>query len=157
MPVYNKHYPDAHNRVGTPDSAARLATEGPTVPVAIGLTPSVISYLRSHGRPIAMPLAGLALIDTGATVCAVDEALIRSLNVPPSGVTTIATPSGVAQHATFPAALSFPGTTLPDVSFADVIGAPLRGQGIVAIIGRNVLRNFVLIYNGPGGMVSLSC
>ena len=156
MPVYNHLYPDAYNRVGTPDSAARLATEGPTVPVTIGLTPQLISFLRSTGLPITMPVAGLGLIDTGAAVCAIDEALIRPLNVPPSGVTTIATPSGVAQHATYPAALSFPGTALPDVSFADVIGAPLHGQGIIAIIGRNVLRDFVLIYNGPGGSVSLA-
>jgi hypothetical protein len=127
MPVYSRFYPDAHNRVGTPDSAALLATEGPTVPVSIGLPPQVISFLRGKGVPIPMPVAGLALIDTGAAVCAVDEAVIRSLNVPPSGVSMIATPSGVGQHATYPAALSFPGTALPEASFVDIVGAPLRG------------------------------
>jgi hypothetical protein len=82
------------------------------------------------------PITGKALIDTGASRCAIDEEIVRSLSIPPFGLTSFHTPSGVSHQLTDSASLSFPGIT--------------------AIIGRNVIRSFVFIYNGPGGSVSLA-
>jgi predicted aspartyl protease len=156
VPVYNHYYPDAANLINTPDSAARLVSEGPTVPVAVAVPPSLVTYLEGKNLPVPTPVTGRALIDTGASVCMVDESVVQSFNLPPFGVQTIHGAGGTAQQATYPASLSFPGTTLPNLSFIDFIAGPLQATGIIAIIGRNVLSNFVLIYNGPGGSVSLA-
>ena len=96
------------------------------------------------------------MIDTGASLCAIDEAAAVSLGIPPAGAQAIFTPAGPASQPTYPASLSFPATTLPNITFAEFVGAPIQASGIIAIIGRNVLRDFVLIYNGPGGSVSLA-
>jgi hypothetical protein len=49
-----------------------------------------------------------------------------------------------------------PRHPLPNLDFIDFIAGPLQASGIIAIVGRNVLRHFVLIYNGPGGCMSLA-
>jgi len=156
VPIYNHYYPDTSNLVNTPDSATRLALEGPTLPVSVGLAPTLISFLQARSLPVPNPISGRALVDTGASLCMVDQAVVQSLNIPPFGVQSIHTPSGTAQQATYPASLSFPGTTLPNLSFIDFIAGPLQASGIVAIIGRSVLRYFLLVYNGPGGTISLA-
>ena len=66
------------------------------------------------------------------------------------------TAGGPQTQAQYPASFGFPGTGLPGVNFNFVIGCDLSGQGIVALIGRDVLRYFVMIYNGAFGQVILS-
>lgn len=156
MPVYNHYYPDSSNQINTPASSEQLARYGPTVPVTISVTARHAAILQKLNLPVPTPESGLALIDTGATFCAVDDDVVKSLGIPQFGTTAVHTPSGAAQLPTYPAALSFPGTTLPNISFADFMGSPLKVQGIIALIGRNVLMDFVLVYNGPGGFVSFS-
>jgi len=36
------------------------------------------------------------------------------------------------------------------------VGAALKAQGIVALIGRDVLQHCTLYYNGPAGQITLS-
>lgn len=156
MVVYNHYYPDGNNQINTPDSAIRLMLEGPTVPVAVSLAQAHIDFLQQKGLPIPPPVPGLGLIDTGATFCSIDETVIQRLGIPPYGSADIIGVAGPSQRLTYPASLSFPGTPLSSVTFVDFHGADLSKAGIIAIIGRNVLKGFVLVYNGPGGHVSLS-
>lgn len=156
MPVYNHYYPDSNNKINTPESAGQLARYGPLVPVTISVTPPHAATLQRLGLPVPTPESGQALIDTGASLCAIDDTVVRSLGIPQFGTTAVHTPTGPGQLATYPASLSFPGTTLPNITFVDFMGSPLREQGIIALIGRNVLTNFVLVYNGPGGFVSFA-
>jgi hypothetical protein len=52
--------------------------------------------------------------------------------------------------------MSFPGTQLPGLEFSSLIGSVLAAQGIVGLLGRDVLSHFLLVYNGPAGMFSLA-
>ncbi len=156
MPVFNHYYPDDQNQINTPDSAARLAQDGPTLPVAVGPTPAHVEALQRSGLAVPVPVFGSALIDTGSAYCLVDEEVVVSLGIPQYGVTTIHTAGGIVQCPTYPASLSFPGTPLPNITFLDFLAAPLRPAGIIAIIGRNALKDFLLIYNGLGRSISLA-
>lgn len=156
MPIYSHYYPDDQNKIGTSNSAFRLALQGPLVPVTISPTPQHLAVLQGLGRPAPAPVSGQALTDTGAGLCTVDEQIVQALGIPPFGSSTIYTPSGTSNRQTFPAALSFPGTTLPNLTFNDFVGTDLQMQGFIAIIGRNILRYFVISYNGPGGHITLA-
>jgi hypothetical protein len=156
MPVYNRYYPDGNNRMDTQASVDSLALEDPSVPVTVSITEPLSQALQGLGITAPTPMSGTALIDTGASVCMIDEGILSSLQIPPLGATNIATPSGSAQQLTYPASLSFPGTNLPNVSFTDFVSGPLAAQGIIVLLGRDVLRDFVLIYNGPVGQITLS-
>ena len=156
MPIYNRLYPDDNGRVNTAGSQDRLTQFGPIIPIAIGLAPGRLAMLLSAGLPAPAPVSGFAMIDTGASVCVIDEEALASLGITPSGTITISTPTGSAVQSTYAASLSFPGTPLPNTNFTDFVGSSLRAQGIVALIGRSVLRHFIVIYNGPGGSVSVA-
>jgi hypothetical protein len=156
MPVYNHYYPDSLNQINTLESAQRLASYGPTIPMAVSVTLAQARLLERNGQPIPPAVAGLALVDTGASLCCVDEAAIRQLGIPPFGYAPVAGATGSSNQTTYPASLSFPGTPIPNITFFDFVGSPLASLGILALIGRNVLAQFVMVYNGPGGHVSLS-
>lgn len=156
MPIYNRLYPDDNGNVNSVGSQDRLTRIGPTIPVAIGLAPTFLAMFHSAGIPVPSPVTGLALIDTGASVCVIDDDAITGLGITPSGTMEVSTATGSAIRPTYAASISFPGTSLPNVNFTDFVGAPIGEHDIIALIGRSVLRHFVVIYNGPGGSVSVA-
>lgn len=150
MHVYNHYYPDGNNQINTQESAQRLALHGPTIPVAVSVTQAYAEALERLGRPVPPAVSGLALIDTGASFCAVDDSVVRQLGVLPFGSTLIAGATGAADQPTYPASLSFPGTPIPNITFFDFIGSPLAQLGIIVLMGRNVLYQFCPGLQRPG-------
>ena len=126
--------------------------------------PSVLAaQLTARGQPIPHPVAGYALIDTGATTSAVDNTVIQQLGVQPVGSMPVAGVTGAATHLLYPCRFTFPGTAFQAIDFSALLAAPLTNVGppggvgpLLALIGRDLLQAFVLIYNGPGASFSLA-
>ena len=156
MPIHNQLYPDDDGQINTVGSRDRLARLGPTIPVAIGLPAATLAMFQSAGRPAPPSVSGLAMIDTGSAVCVIDEDALTGLGIAPSGTMAISTASGSTIQPTYAASISFPGTSLPNVHFADFVGARLEAHGVVALIGRSALQHFVIIYNGPVGTLTVA-
>lgn len=88
-------------------------------------------------------------IDTGADLCAVPERLVAELDLPPVRVVRAAGFGGGLQEATvYRIDVTLDGHTFPRVE-ALVTRRPY------AIIGRNVLRHFVVRVDGPRGVLEL--
>jgi hypothetical protein len=128
--------------------------------------PALSKYLTDKGEPVPEPKHGLALIDTGASISGVDNGIIEALGVKPVGSVKLVSAKGGALHLLYPATFSFPGTPLPGINFERVAGVELqepqasdtqvKGPPLIAIIGRDVLRQCLLIYNGYLGYITLS-
>jgi len=129
---------------------------GPQLDVEVHVPDALASILTQQGKPIPKPVAGKALIDTGASITAVDGSIIQSLGVQPVGVATVHTPSGSAQQNQYPVKFMFPGSGLPPLIASQAIGSVLQSQGIVALIGRDSLSSVVFVYNGGAGMITLA-
>ena len=136
-------------------SAAPLQAIGPTVQVELTIPEELAQYFDRQGIPIPGPVTGIALIDTGASITAVDRSIITQLQISPIGITTVYTPQGSAEQELFPIKLTVAGTAIV-VNFSQVLGSDLISQGIFALIGRDVLSSCVLVYNGPLSHYSLS-
>lgn len=130
-----------------------LRRSGAIFPIEISLPQTLIDYLAKQGIPIPRPVSGHALIDSGASISVVDSSVISSLSISPIGIATISTTAGPAQKNLFPARFKLSQLVI-DVS--PVIGADLGPQGIIALIGRDILSHLLMIYHGPGGRVTLS-
>jgi hypothetical protein len=94
------------------------------------------------------------MIDTGATGSVIQQGLAAQLGLNPVGLVQIHTPSSTnvvcyeyAVRLVFPNNVVFEGT---------VIEAPLQGQHIQCLIGRDVLAQAVLVYIGYSNLFSLS-
>jgi hypothetical protein len=60
---------------------------------------------------------------------------------------------GIAQMGVFPASLSFPELKIPQLEMERVIGCRLgwkseKDDGFLMLLGRDILRNFLFIYDG---------
>jgi hypothetical protein len=136
---------------------------GPCLPVQVEVPPALAAQLQQTGQAVPAPVAGFALVDTGASVSAVDDTVIQQLGVQPIGMVPVGTAGGPQQQAIYPGRFTFPGTTLPAIDFGSLLGCNLAGQivaihqgPLIALLGRDLLQSFVLVYNGPGGTFSLS-
>lgn len=165
MPIYNQGFhqvPQAGAVLPLPHPQALQGT-GPVIQVQVEVPTALATQLQHTGQTVPQPVLGYALIDTGASLSAVDATVIQQLGVQPVGVAHVGTAGGPQQQATCPARFSFPGSSLPAIDFNQLLGANLSGQlalgagnPLVALLGRDLLQHFVLIYNGPAAMFTLA-
>jgi predicted aspartyl protease len=110
--------------------------------------------LVSQGKAIPTPKTGLALIDTGASNTCIDEQAAKELGLPVIDVGTMLS----ATHQKVPCNI-YPvliNTPIVSLNSPRTMGAALAAQGLLILIGRDVLQQCNLFYNGPIGQFTLS-
>lgn len=137
------------------DAAALLASHGPRLAVVAGLPPSVVRIRDAKRRPVPDPRPLVALIDTGCTRTAIDQGIARSLELPETGVTRIGSATGPAQARLHAVQLVFPTLDGVSVVLPQAAACDLGSQGLGVLIGCDLLRQFVMIYDGLVGRVTL--
>lgn len=133
-----------------------LQNDGPILEVHFCIPQQLEQQYIAQGIPIPAPVIVKALIDTGAFSCVVQDTIPQKLGLAPVGATTITTPSSQAH----PCNAYFMRMIIPthnNLSYEGVfIGAPLQGQSIECLIGRDLLSNGILIYLGNNNQFTLS-
>lgn len=85
----------------------------------------------------------MRMIDTGATGTVIQDNIPAQLGLNPIGVVSINTPSSTnVECYEYIVRLLFPNNVIVETA---VIGAPLKGQHIQGLIGRDVLQHGVFI------------
>lgn len=140
MPVFSAESPD-------------LEVDGPIIEVTLDLVPSARQALVDAGSPVPASVKASALIDTGASGTAVKKDLLMPLGLHPVGAMAVTTPT--SQDISCP--LYAVQLTMPN-GFLEitVIEAPLQGQNIQVLIGRDILKHGLLIYQGHSSQFTLS-
>ena len=157
MPIFHRNFvhPSDSARPGeaNPEHLQRV---GPSLPVQIAIPDRLASIYADNGQAIPTPREGFALFDTGASATCVDESVLRGLGLEPIQTAGISTPSGRSEANAYACALYFPGNPLPDMELSFVLGVQLQNQGYSALIGRDLLRDMILIYDGPGARITFA-
>lgn len=157
MSIYNRYYLDAEERLG---SAEHIRTSGPTIPIALSVPKALETKLIQEGKAVPTAEQGMALLDTGASISMVDEATLQILKINSIGKASVigAAAEKESLFNKYPAQFAFPGTNLPNIEFNSVLSNPAlkTTQGIIAIIGRDILKHGIFVYNGIGGHITLS-
>jgi hypothetical protein len=135
-------------------SEHKLARLGPWVLVGVALHPRQAALLDAPPEPVK----GKALIDTGASISAIDRNVAERLGLQPINRVPIRACGDAAPFwaPTYLVLFTFAARDLEDRTVA-VVGLPLsRKQGDeVALIGRDLLRTARFSYDGPAGGFSL--
>ena len=128
-------------------ASSALRSDGPLVDVEL-------RFENEEGE-LLPPVYGKALIDTGADRTAIEFASAEVAGAAPVG--SLNAQGATSEATTLPmyaVTVGFPGTN----TSVNVIGAGtphLTSQGIVALIGRDVLSQSHLTYDGPRGEFAL--
>jgi len=94
------------------------------------------------------------MIDTGASGTVLQEGVPKQLGLQPVGVVSINTPSSTnVSSYEYLVRLVFPNNVVVETT---AIEAPLQGQHIQCLIGRDTLAHGVLVYIGYANTFSLS-
>jgi Aspartyl protease len=135
---------------------ANLQVHGPLIVVQLS-KPDVqapAAVVAAGEEPPAQPviLTGYALVDTGASHTSVDENAAQQLGLVATGSIPMQTPGGLRQASQYAVGYRIAGNfvTIPAMS------AELNPQGLIMLIGRDILASCVLTYNGTDGTFSLS-
>lgn len=159
MPNHNQFIRDKSGNLSPPG----LANLGAFCPIEIHMPPQIAQILTNAGQPIPNCVAGVALIDTGATSTCVHEPILKGLGLHPVGIVNAGTANGPTQQNTYPVRILCP-TQGWALDLGQAMGVNLSGQflnkippePIIALLGRDLLRHWVLIYNSPGGFWTIS-
>jgi hypothetical protein len=140
--------------------ATALAAIGPTTLVHVGFDPSLFGTATTSAPANlpAVPLTQnvLALINTGAGESCIDEALAQQLQLPLVDTGQVSGIGGSTTVNVYLAHIVLPGLTTTQYGrFAGVHLA--AGQQVHRVlIGRSLLRDTILIYDGQSGSVKLA-
>jgi predicted aspartyl protease len=135
-----------------------LSREGPTVSVIVRPSTAFLSTQKEQGREAeeVPSVRALMLVDTGASGSAVDHEVIEMLGLQPTGAISIATPSHERHDVlTYDIDLIIEQNHC-HISDVPVFATGLKNQGIPGLIGRDVLRLMLLVYNGYSGHFTLA-
>lgn len=133
---------------------ANLHNEGACVDIRIYPPVNVLSEYRDKSMEMPFrPCRGL--IDTGASISAIDPSIAGALNLIVRNNIPVLTPSGTSHHFTYDVGFMLPSELGFKIYFIEVTGAELAQQGFDVLIGRDILQYLTLIYNGADNSFQL--
>ena len=158
MPILHSQI-EAHAK--TPDGktvqappAVALQHRGPILQVSVTVEQNLGQGLIAQGKALPAPISGLALIDTGASNTCIDEQAAKELGLPVIDVAIMQSASHEKHPCNiYPVQIITPIVTL---NAPRAMGAALASQGLLVLIGRDVLQSCTLFYNGPAGQFTLT-
>jgi predicted aspartyl protease len=112
--------------------------------------------LLQQGIPLPSPVSGIALIDTGASHTCIDAESAQAMNLPVIDVVKMASASHDAtDQNVYPIQIELAGLPIT-IQAPRAIGAALKPQGLLLLIGRDLLQHCALTYNGMAGTITLA-
>lgn len=141
-----------------PHLTQHVTVEGPLLQVVVGVSNGQARTLRAAGLPIPSELQLLALVDTGASQSCLDVGCVQRLALAQTGRAALLSPAGPAQQ--YPLHEASLIITHPQMNLAlgslGFAAAPLALQGFEAILGRDVLRGMLVVYDGQANTFTLA-
>ena len=139
--------------VGRP---ADLAISGALVALKLWVPESVTAERTRQAKPVVPPIDTLAEVDTGAMHTIIQEGVATSLGLDPVGttkITTVTTP--VYECYLYRIQLLFPQGCTAEILAIEAPYIIRPNARTKCLIGRDILKHSLLIYNGLTNMFSL--
>lgn len=131
-----------------------LRTRGPIIPVQVGIGKAMAEKLRSQGQTPPAPEEIPAMVDTGASITAINVPTAQRLGLIQTSTIQIGGATGVSTMPLYGGMVRF---TDPPVEFGamQIGGANLGAPYFEMLIGRDILCSMHLAYDGRKGQFTL--
>ena len=153
--AFGRPRPAARLAAAPPAAVEELRRRGAIVKVALEHPEAVARGMRERGQEPPKPVVLDAMLDTGASISAIDRGLAGRLGLVQVGSVAISGVTGVQEQPVFTGRLTFdsPAATFDPVRLT---GAAIGVQQFHLLIGRDVMERMVLVYDGPEGVFRLA-
>jgi predicted aspartyl protease len=137
--------------------SVRIGAAGALIDVEVGVVGARRAALLKAGLPVPPVQRVSLLIDTGASSTVIDEGVMRSMGLNPTGATRFHSSSGagVAHPGNlYDMALVLGGVGTVNALRFDalpVLGTAFINHGFDGLLGRSVLNRLKMAWNGPAG------
>jgi hypothetical protein len=131
-----------------------LRKRGPILPVQIGIPAVLAAQMQAQGQTPPPPEEIQALVDTGASITAINVATAQRLGLQATGSIQIGGATGVSDMPLYAAMFRIPDPFI-EWDPMTLAGAQLSGTPFEILVGRNVLCNMTMAYDGKQGRFSL--
>jgi hypothetical protein len=139
-----------------------ILTSGALIEVHLGFSDARRRIMHRQGRQVPPPAKATLLIDTGASMSLVDEALMRTLQITPTSVTSYhsSSTSGIAQQCNvYDVSLVLGGVATTNSLRIDplpVMATAFINHPFEGLLGRDVLSRLQMAWSGPMQSLTLS-
>ena len=140
----------------------KLSLHGPVLQVYVEVPTATAGTLDITQQPIPGPIHGLALIDTGASISAIQKDVAEELGLQSSGVREIITRTRKSRYRCFQLEFLSRAPRLRQLGLPRVAGVNLPRQAtgtslhLIMLVGRDILKDFLFAYNGTTGRWSVA-
>ncbi len=127
-----------------------LTFTGPLIQVDIGLPSQLRNILEKEKKKIPKPIRTNALIDTGASKSCISSRIANEFKFNPVDIVTMQTAGNPHQTNAYYIFVDLINTFGQPILFdpLKVLEAPLIGQNIGFLVGRDILQRMTFIYTG---------
>lgn len=132
----------------------QLRSRGPIMSVQVGIPKALADQMQAQGMTPPPPEEILALVDTGASITAINVPTAERLGLQPTGSIQVGGATGVSQMPLYAAMFRIPEPFI-EWDPMTISGANLSSTPFEILIGRNVLCSMTLAYDGKQGRFSL--
>jgi hypothetical protein len=130
---------------------------GPCINVTVTNSREVIEAGRAVGLEYPEPLKMNALLDTGAAVSVISKIFAKYCKLLQTGETEIRALGSLHKCGEHAAAISFPGMSLRTIDPIRIISADFIKEPYYAcLIGRDILRNWKITFDGRSNRVTIA-
>ena len=143
------------SQLGQGQNTESQRARGPILPIQVGLPQAAEASMRQNGDTPGTMEEVQALVDTGASITAINEELAARLGLIPTGSVQVGGVTGVDTRPLYGARIVMPepGFTFDPVQ---IVGANLNAPDFQILIGRNLLCSMLMTYDGPRGQFALT-
>jgi len=131
--------------------SSNLLRNGAIVPIDIGVPKSYQAALERQGQQVPQPRRLNALIDTGASITAINEQAAAAIGLPVTGTIQVTGVGGTSDRPIHAASLVLDSSIVFDS--IEVVQVPL--PRLDALVGRDILAKVDFLYQGPADVFSL--
>lgn len=133
----------------------RLRQDGALVNVQIQVPEALVKQLKAAGRPVPPPQVVRGMVDTGASISTVNDAVAAAAGLQQVGSVPLGGVGGMSTRPIFSAYFGLPeyGVAVDPIEIA---GVTIPAHGFDVLVGRDVLRALHLDYAGPRGTFGLT-
>lgn len=136
--------------------AVALRQQGPVVQVSVSLPEAVAKGLLAQAKTVPPPKTGFALIDTGASGTCVDAEAAKEMQLPVIDVGSMISASHTKTPCNIhPLMVELVGFPIR-FNLTRCAGAALKEQGLLMLLGRDLLAGCTFFYNGLTGQITLA-